>query len=68
MGLIFAAKAIMELVGAHWEHPVNVLHIRCNCKCMLYHRADRWVVKCPVCHRSENLRSMRERYLKRKKK
>lgn len=55
----------MRIVGARWTPVVNNLFIVCGiggCEKIFAHRADRWWVICPACHRRESLAVLRERY------
>ena len=53
----------MQIVNARWTQAVNMLTIECGCGTQFEHRADRWHVSCPSCHRRDHLENIRERML-----
>lgn len=50
----------MKIVGVRWTKIVNLLLIECSCGHKFEHRADRWNVECPECHKNEHLAKLRE--------
>lgn len=53
---------MLKIINAEWTPKYNLLIIRCDCRGVFKHRADRWVVKCPDCLKQENLGHLRDQY------
>jgi len=50
----------MKIINSEWTPQVNMLAIECDCGRQFSHRADRWKIECPICHRTDNLAFLRK--------
>lgn len=58
----------MKIEGATWSELVNTLIIKCECGQEIFHRSDRWKVKCNNCKCEDNLERLRSEYRTNKEK
>jgi len=50
----------MKIINARWTPNYNLLAIRCDCGLVLFHRADRWTVRCHHCKATADISKLRD--------
>lgn len=53
----------MTIIDARWMPRHNELGMRCDCGAEWWHRADRWVLRCPTCGVEDDLMAVRHKPL-----
>lgn len=55
----------MRIVNPIKNSPVPGFMVRCNCGVQFFHRVEREMVECKMCHRKEAFKPMLNNYLRR---